>query len=227
MTELTRRSALGIAAGGVLAASSTPALASDNAVIPVAVLIDERSAVIDFCGPWEALQDAQTNDDGFQLYTVAPTANPIRVSGGLNIVPDYTLANAPAPKVIIIPAQLGSRTVSATTDAKVAWLRAVHPHADIVMSVCTGAFLLARTGLLDGLTATTHHSYFDDFERDFPRVHLVRDQRFIDHGAIISTGGLTSGIDGALHVVERYFGRDIARNTASYMEYASERWITA
>lgn len=228
MSDLTRRGALGAATGALLAANGSPAAAADDTAIPVAFLIDQWSAVIDFCGPWEALQDAQTDEHGgFQLYTVAPTASPFRVSGGMQIVPDYTLANAPAPKVVIIPAQQGSRTPSPATDAKMAWLRAVRPHADIIMSVCTGAFLLARTGMLDGLTATTHHSYFDDFEQAFPRVHLVRDQRFVDHGAIISTGGLTSGIDGALHVVERYFGRDIARNTAAYMEYNSERWITA
>jgi transcriptional regulator GlxA family with amidase domain len=224
--KLTRRSALGIAAGA-LAAASNAAAADDDAAIPVAVLIDQRAAVIDFCGPWEALQDAQADPNRFQLYTVAPTADPIRVSGGMKIVPDFTLANAPAPKVIVIPAQQGSRQVSATTGAKIEWLRAAQQHADITMSICTGAFLLARTGLLDGLTATTHHNYFDDFEHSFPQVHLLRDQRFIDHGSIISTGGLTSGIDGALHVVERYYGRDTARSTAAYMEYESQRWITA
>jgi transcriptional regulator GlxA family with amidase domain len=195
--------------------------------IPVAFLIDQWSAVIDFCGPWEALQDAQSDTGGFQLYTVAPTANPIRVSGSMQIVPNFTLANAPQPQVIVIPAQAGSRVETATTNAKIAWIRDAHQHAAITMSVCTGAFLLARTGLLDGLTATTHHNYLDDFATAFPRVELVRDQRFTDHGRIITTAGLSSGIDGALHVVERCFGRTVAQNTAGYMEYESERWISS
>ena len=87
------------------------------------------------------------------------------------------------------------------------------------MSVCTGAFVLARTGLLDGREATTHHLFYDQFANEFPKVKLVRNRRFIDNGGIMSAGGLTSGIDGALHVVERYYGRAAALQTAAYMEF--------
>jgi transcriptional regulator GlxA family with amidase domain len=105
------------------------------------------------------------------------------------------------------------------TDAKIAWIRSAAPKADIVMSVCTGAFLLAKTGLLDGLRATTHHLFYDRFEQQFPKVHLVRGPRYVENGKIMTAGGLTSGIEIGLRVAQRYFGIDAANNSASYMEY--------
>jgi transcriptional regulator GlxA family with amidase domain len=89
------------------------------------------------------------------------------------------------------------RRETARRHAKVEWLKKIAPDADIVMSVCTGAFLLARTGLLDGLSATTHHDFFDDFEREFPKLKLIRGRRFVDNGKFVTAGGLTSGVDGA------------------------------
>jgi transcriptional regulator GlxA family with amidase domain len=89
------------------------------------------------------------------------------------------------------------------------------------MSVCTGAFVLAQTGLLDGKTATTHHQSWDDFESSFPKITLVRGKRFVEHDHVATAGGLTSGIDLALRVVERYLGAAGAAATARYMEYAS------
>ena len=94
------------------------------------------------------------------------------------------------------------------------------------MSVCTGAFKLAELGMLDGLTATTHHDYWESFESQFPKVKLERGFRFIDHGRIATAGGLTSGIDMALHVVSRYFGEEAAQSTATYMEHDSAGWRT-
>ena len=119
--------------------------------------------------------------------------------------------------MIVVPAQ-------GAGDAARAWLRACAPQADLIMSVCTAAFQLARAGLLDGLPATTHHDFWDDFAREFPAVKLQRGPRFVDNGRIATAGGLTSGIDLALHVVERYFDRDTALATARYMEHASPHW---
>jgi transcriptional regulator GlxA family with amidase domain len=87
------------------------------------------------------------------------------------------------------------------------------------MSVCIGAFLLARTGLLDGITATTHHHFYDQFAKEFLNVELVRGPRYVEHDRIATAGGLTSGIELALRVVERYYGDDVAANTAYFMEY--------
>jgi transcriptional regulator GlxA family with amidase domain len=197
-----------------------------TAPVPVAFLLDDQATIIDFCGPWEVFQDAGVAGvPGFELFTVAPSTNPIRASGGMRIVPQYSLADAPPAKVIVIPAQGGGRDPTAAR-GKPQWLRERKPQTDLILSVCTGAFLLAQSGLLDGLVATTHHDFFDDFEKQFPKVTLARGKRYVENGSIMSAGGLTSGIDGALRVVERYYGREAALKTATYMEYESRSWIS-
>jgi transcriptional regulator GlxA family with amidase domain len=136
----------------------------------------------------------------------------------MKIVPDYTLENAPEPKVIVIPAQ------SQPSEATLEWIRKSTERADVTMSVCTGAFVLAKTGLLSGKAATTFHGAFLPFAREFPDVQLKRGARFVEDGNLATAGGLSSGIDLALHVVERYFGRDIAQKTAYELEYQGQGW---
>jgi putative intracellular protease/amidase len=155
---------------------------------------------------------------GFTLYTVSEKTDPIEASAGMKIIPDYTFETAPAPKVVVIPAQAGSPALHA-------WLRKIVDSTDVTMSVCTGAFQLGRAGLLSGKEATTHHDFFDQFAKAFPDVKLKRGQRFVENEKISTAGGLTSGIDLALRVVERYFGRETAEQTAFYMEYQSKGWI--
>jgi transcriptional regulator GlxA family with amidase domain len=192
--------------------------------IPVAFLIADRAVVIDFCGPWEVFQDVMVpsrQDMPFRLYTVAETAKPIRTSGGMQIVPDYTIANAPAPKVIVIPAQ------SDPSPAVLDWIRKSSKSTDVTMSVCTGAFVLAKTGLLDGKSATTYHGAFGRFAMTFPKIELKRGARFVENGNLATAGGLSSGIDLALRVVERYYGREVAQKTAYNMEYQGQGWMNA
>lgn len=187
--------------------------------IRVAFAIADHATVIDFAGPWEVFQDVHAPRHGmpFELYTVAATAKPITATAGMRIIPNYTVENAPQPHLVVVPALEGNR-------ALLEWLAAVAPQTDITMSVCTGAFQLARAGLLDGLHATTHHDFYDDFAEEFPQVKLERGLRFVENQRIATAGGLTSGIDLALHTVERYFGRDVAQRTADYMEYTGTRW---
>jgi transcriptional regulator GlxA family with amidase domain len=192
--------------------------------IPVAFLLSEGAVVIDFTGPWEVFQDAYIPgrmDPLFQLYTVAETTKPIHASSGLTIVPDYSFENAPPPKVIVIPAQSGRG------EAIVNWLRKSSKNADVTMSVCTGAFLLAKTGLLSGKAATTHHGSFQSFARQYPDIQVMRGARFVEAGNLATAGGLSSGIDLALRVVERYFGREAATETAYQMEYQGLGWMNA
>lgn len=193
--------------------------------IPVAFLVSDGAVMIDFAGPWEVFSNVSVPDRAaepvFQLYTVAATAAPIKASGGMTIVPNYTFATAPAPKVIVIPAQ------SAPSDAVLDWVREAARDADLTMSVCTGAFLLAKTGLLSGKSATTHHGAYSQFAMQFPDIALERGARFVNAGKFATAGGLSSGIDLALHVVERYFGRAVARNTADAMEYQGQGWLNA
>ena len=194
----------------------------DDGQIPVAFLISDGAVVIDFCGPWEVFQDVMIpgrEEMPFRLYTVAETKKPIHTSGGMQIVPDYTIQNAPPPKVIVIPAQ------SQPSPAILEWIRKSSKTTDVTMSVCTGAFLLAKTGLLNGKSATTYHGAFERFATQFPDVQLKRGARFVENGNLATAGGLSSGIDLALRVVERYYGRDVARKTAYDLEYQGEGWM--
>jgi transcriptional regulator GlxA family with amidase domain/YHS domain-containing protein len=180
--------------------------------------------VIDFAGPWEVFRAAATpGSAGFQLYTVSATKDPIRASGGMQIVPDYTFATAPAPRIVVVPAQHGYRD-PAVRKEMFDWLRKSAEKNDLTMSVCAGAFLLADTGLLDGKSATTIHNAWHALEVQFPKVRVERGVRFVDDGKVSTSGGLSSGIDLALHVVERYFGRDAAEKTAFDMEYQGTGW---
>ena len=183
--ELIQRSAaLGLTAVGSLAlpgataetlhaaagsATLHPLTPPANAPIPVAFLISEGAVVIDFCGPWEVFERATIPGqkfDAFSLCTVAETATPILASGGLKIIPTYTIADAPPPRVIVIPAQ------SPASEATKAWIRNATKNTDVTMSVCTGAFVLASTGLLNGKPATTHHGAYVDLALQYPDIHV-------------------------------------------------------
>lgn len=188
----------------------------------MAFLLADGAVVIDFTGPWEVFQDVMIPsrpDMPFHLYTVAETTKPIHTSGGMQIVPEYDLAHAPAPKVIVIPAQ------KEPSEAVLNWIRQSSEKADVTLSVCTGAFVLAKTGLLSGKSATTYHGAFESFAAAFPDIQLKRGARFVENGHLATAGGLSSGIDLALRVVERYYGREVAQKTAYNMEYQGQGWM--
>jgi len=213
-----------IAALVVAAALSVPPKGS----IAVAFVLTEGATMIDFAGPWEVFQDVHVDSRGarmeermpFRLYTVSDSRSPIRTSGGMQVTPDYTFADAPAPAIVVVGAQGGK------SKQMLDWLRRASTHSQVLMSVCTGAYKLAMAGILDGKKAATHHDAWDDFEKRFPKISLERGVRYVQSDAVVFTaGGLTSGIDLALHVVELYFGREVAVRTAAYMEYEGKGWM--
>ena len=203
-------------AGDEAALAPRPIALPNEGMVRTAFAIGPGVNVIDAAGPWEVFCDSAVDGGAmhFDLYTVAATREQVEGNSGLMITPRYTYADAPQPHLVVIPAHdAGEDTV--------AWLRHVAARADLLMSVCTGAFVLADTGLLDGKTATTHHGSYADFARMYPKIELVRGMRFVEHDHVATAGGLTSGIDLALRVVERYLGRDGAVKTARYLEYTS------
>jgi len=195
--------------------------------IPVAFVISEGTVEIDMVGPWEVFQRVVVPSRGrtmedqipFRVYTVAENMTTVKTSGGMKITPDYTFANAPAPKVIVIPAQNGS------SNAMLRWIRTASGQADVTMSVCTGSFILAKAGLLSGKAATTHHGAYKEFGLQFPDIQVRRGVRFVEAGNVATSGGLSAGIDLALRVVERYFGHKAAADTAYMMEYQGQGWM--
>lgn len=209
-----------------LAALHPPA----NGTINVAFVISRDTNVMDLAGPWEAFQSTMLTSKGaawrgdendmvmpFNVYTVSDSMEPLSANG-LILIPSFTFESAPKPQVIVIPAQ-GGRTA-----AQKAWLLRSAKTADLTMSVCTGASMLAAYGLLDHQKATTHHMYMQDMQARYPSVQFVSGIRYVENERVSTAGGLTSGIDLALHVVERYYGRGVAQGTAEYMEYTGELW---
>lgn len=181
----------------------------------IAVLVFDGAEVIDYAGPYEVFAGDQHS---FDLYTVAPTEAPV-VTGmaGLKVQATYSLATAPQADVLIIP---GGMIDEVEHDAAVLkWIKAQSAQTQITMSVCNGAFILANTGALDGLTATTTRSNILALRKAHPDIKVVRDRRFVDNGHYVTTGGVTAGIDGALHVQARLMGPGYAQGNALYLEY--------
>lgn len=196
--------------------------------IPVAFVVTAGANIIDFAGPWEVFSSTHLTERGatykeqnpFELYVVSDSLLPVMAGApgnNIQITPAYAFSNAPRPRVVVIGAQRGNPAVTA-------WLKEVSPSTDITASVCGGAFRLAEAGLLDGEEATTHHDRFDDFEKQYPKIRLRRGVRFVENEKVSTAGGLTSGIDLALRIVERYFGRSVAEATAKDLEYEGEGW---
>jgi putative intracellular protease/amidase/YHS domain-containing protein len=203
-------------------ANTNPLTPPENGSIPVAFLISQGAVLIDFVGPWEVFREVSIpgrSSPIFSLFTVAETSTPVRASGGMQVTPDYTIATSPAPKILVIPAQ------SAAAPAVKDWIKKVTETTDVTMSVCNGAFVLASTGLLSGRPATAYHGSYSDLQHAFPDVDVKRGMRFVETGNIATSGGLSSGIDLAIRVVERYFGRAVAKQTAFTLEYQGEGWM--
>jgi transcriptional regulator GlxA family with amidase domain len=178
----------------------------------VAFVVGPNTVLIDVAGPWEAFTDAMLP---IHTYTVAASLDDADL-GGIRARPDYTFENAPRPHVIVVPA-------TKALPESLAWIKRESANADITMSVCTGAFVLAKAGLLDGLHATTHHGGYDELAHRYPKIKVVRGPRFVETRDVSTSGGETSGIDLALRVVERYFGRKAAASSAENMEHVRTR----
>lgn len=189
----------------------------------VEILVFPGVEIIDFGAPYEIFGQA-----GYEVATVAEKAGVIKTAMGLQITPDYTLDKAPVANVVLVPG--GNVLDTQKSEAALSWLRERSEKAEVVMSVCNGAFILARSGLLDGLTATTTARLIDGFRAGAPKTTVVSDKRWVDNGKIITTAGLSSGMDGALHVIEKLNGKGAAQRVAVGIEYhwdSDGRWVRA
>ena len=184
----------------------------------VEILLFDGVELLDFAGPAEVFIVA-AEGKAFRVVTVAEHREPIRTMGGLRVLPDCSFASARRADVVVVP----GGAMENVGDEGLAWIRGTAAGAEVTMSVCMGAFLLARAGLLDGLAATTHHWGLERLKSAAPLCRVIRGERFVDSGHVVTTAGVTAGIDGALHIVERLLGRAARRWTArSWMEHEGQ-----
>ena len=180
--------------------------------LTVAILLFDRIEIIDFAGPWEVFGGA-----GYKVFTVAEKTDPVNTVYGQRIVADYTFDNSPKADVLLVP---GGGVGGAVANAKlIKWVQDNAKTSTYVMSVCTGAFILAKAGLLDGLSATTVRGGIDRLATVAPNIKAVYDKRYVDNGKIITTAGLSSGIDGAFYLVSKMLGKGAAQQVALGLEY--------
>ena len=180
----------------------------------IAFYLQDGVEVLDFAGPMEVFAYA-----GFKVFTVSRTKDPILSQGILKIIPDYSIENAPPSDII---AFFGGNGANAFGTDVVKWLSARQNATKYLFSVCTGAYALGKSGALDNQTATTFHLAIDNLRKQFPKVTVLDNVRFVDNGKVITTAGISAGIDGALHLVSKLRGESVAVETAKYMEY--DKW---
>ncbi|WP_298546298.1 DJ-1/PfpI family protein [uncultured Aquimarina sp.] len=181
----------------------------------IAFYLQPGIEVLDFAGPMEVFAYAD-----FEVFTVSKTKEPIISQGILTVLPDYSIQDAPKADIL---AFFGGNAAQSFKDAEIInWIQS-QKDIEYHFSVCTGVFALANAGTLEGMTATTFHNALDGLERNYPNITVVKDARFVDNGKVITTAGISAGIDGALHLVAKLQGFNEARKIAYHMEY--DKWV--
>jgi transcriptional regulator GlxA family with amidase domain len=195
----------------------------------IAIVLFDKIEVLDFAGPFEVFSVCGAHGENkgyFNVYTVAEKA-PVNARGGLSINPHFLLDNCPTPDIFLIPGgggytkdglPFGSR-LEMNNPVLLDWIRKQNKSAEMVLSVCTGSLILGKAGLLDGLSATTHWKSMDQLKDAAPKTTLVYDKRWVDSGRIVTSAGVSAGIDMSLYVVGRLLGKDIVNETARSMQY--------
>ncbi len=193
--------------------------------INVGIYIFNDVEVLDFAGPFEVFSTAtrvKARSDAelqylFNVFTIGEKMSPIYARGGLQVVPKYHIADHPEINLLIIPGGIVNDELK--KNHLISWIAASSDIADITASVCTGAFLLAKAGLLESKAATTHWEDINDFRSMFPGIEIKKDVRWVDEGRIVTAAGISAGIDMSLHIVSRVMDKDLAVRTARQMEF--------
>jgi len=186
----------------------------------VAIVIFDDVEVLDFCGPFEVFSATaeMIQPAPFNVYTVAETRRPVIAINGLSVNPAYALSDCPPPDILLVPGGNGTRK-QIKNAVLLDWIKQRAGEVELLLSVCTGALVLGKAGLLDGLVATTHHSALALLKEVAPKATVTDTQRIVDNGKIIVSAGISAGIDMSLHVVQKLLGKALAAETAAYMEY--------
>jgi transcriptional regulator GlxA family with amidase domain len=191
----------------------------------VGILVFPEVEVLDFCGPFEVFSVTRLNEERrreepspYEVILIAERKETVVATGGLKVVPDDSLDDCPPLDVLVVPGGWGTRR-EMTNDRLITWIAERGRQVTTLTSVCTGSLLLGKAGLLDGKRATTHWRVLEDMRRLFPSVDVIEDQHVVEEGYMITSAGISAGIDMALRVVARQHGDAVARATARFMEY--------
>ena len=191
----------------------------------VGILVFPEVEVLDFCGSFEVFSITRLDEERrrldpspYEVLIIAENPGVVVATGGLKVIPDHVLENCPPLDVLVVPGGWGTRR-EMKNDRLIAWIAERGPQVTTLTSVCTGSLLLGKAGLLDGRRATTHWSVLEEMRGLFPAVTVIQDQQVVEEGNIITSAGISAGIDMALRVVTRHHGDAVARATARYMEY--------
>jgi transcriptional regulator GlxA family with amidase domain len=191
----------------------------------VGILVFPEVEVLDFCGPFEVFSVTRLDEERrrqdqspYDLVLVAEQPGVIVATGGLKVVADHTLDDCPPLDVLVVPGGWGTRR-EMMNDRLIKWLKEQARQVTTLTSVCTGSLLLGKAGLLDGQCATTHWRVLEEMRILFPAANVIDDQHVVEEGDLLTSAGISAGIDMALRVVARHHGEAIARATARYMEY--------
>jgi len=191
----------------------------------VGILIFPAVEVLDFCGPYEVFSVTRLNEERrreesspFKVLLVAQSAEPVVATGGLRVIPDVRLETCPPLDILVVPGGWGTRK-EISNQRLLTWISERAKQVETLTSVCTGAMLLGQAGLLDGRRATTHWRSLDRMRQSFPAVTVEDKLHVVEDGHVLTSAGISAGIDMALRVVARYFGEAVGRATARHMEY--------
>jgi transcriptional regulator GlxA family with amidase domain len=196
----------------------------------VAILIFDDVEVLDFCGPFEvfAVTGGRQEQKPFEVFTVAEKSGPVIARNGLSVNPNYTTETCPQADILVVPGGMGTRR-EMHNQPLIDWIRASADKAELTLSVCTGSLLLAKAGLLDGVSATTHWGAMDLLREVAPQTTVCPNKQFIDNGRVMTSAGISAGIDLSLHAVSKLHGEAAAAETARWMEYkhwkGSQYWL--
>lgn len=188
----------------------------------VGILLFNEVEVLDFAGPFEVFSITtlhEHQDKPFCVHVLSEKGDMIRARNGLTIKPTHSIASTPELDILIIPGGYGAEEIEIYNERLIDWIREQSAKVKILASVCTGSFLLAKAGLLDGKKATTHWMDIDRLAREYPQIIIQRGQKYVDEGSIITSAGISAGLDMSFHIIKKIFGSETAKATAKRMEY--------
>jgi len=186
----------------------------------VGILIFTNAEVLDFAGPFEVFNVANEvlGEKAFRVFTIAEHKHTVCVRGGLKVTPLYTISEHPKLDLLVIPGGMG-RITEMNNKAITGWVWKIFPELEMLLTVCTGVFIAGKAGVMNVKKATTHHSEYDEFVKSYPDIELVRNVKYVDNGKIVTSGGISAGINMSLYIVDKLLGNGMGKRTAGQMEY--------